>query len=231
MELIALGACGAYPLPDMGTSCYLVKSDVNLVFDFGATALSRIEKFCKIEELDGIFLSHFHSDHISDIFTLRYHNFFKSGKKLNVYMLEDDSLECAMIGNIDCFNVTYFDVGSVVEIGETKIEVVRSSHVGKAVGFVISHNGKSIYYTADTKLSESVKYFAKTADVLLCDCFADTAYFNENMPHMSVSDVNSLAKICKGKTIATHLYPTRISEIEKELQGVEIIEEQKVYEI
>lgn len=231
MELIALCASGAYPLGDMGTSCYLVKSDVNLVFDFGVTALSRIEKFCSLNDVNGIFLSHFHVDHISDIFALKYHEHFKSGKKMKVYVVDEDCDEKRMIQKIDCFELIDIKAGDILQIGHTKVEIVESSHVGKTVGFVITHNGKSIYYTSDTRLTKTVFEHAKDVDILLCDCFKDSATFLPTMPHMSAEDVNKLAKKCAGKTLATHLYPTARRAIGEQLQDVEIIQEQKIYTV
>ena len=232
MKLTALGSMGAYPENNSGTSCYYVESDIKLFFDFGSNVLSKINKVTSVEDVDGIFITHFHSDHIADLLVLRYHKFYRDGGRTKVYMLNTDCLEKDLIANSPCFDVHFIKVGDVVEIGETKIEVVSAYHSIECVGYKIKDsNGRVLYYTGDTVKSVEIVDNAKNADVVLCDCFMASDVISKNAPHMSAKDAIEIANIVGCKILGTHVYPDCKAGVEKEIFPFEVIEELKSYEI
>lgn len=73
MKLTVLGKYGPYPGAGGATTSYLLEcGGKKLLIDAGSGSLSRVQEYCALEELDGIILTHLHSDHCSDMFILRY---------------------------------------------------------------------------------------------------------------------------------------------------------------
>ena len=73
MKLTVLGKYGPYPKAGGATTSYLLECGVKkLLIDAGSGSLSRVQEYCALDELDGIILTHLHSDHCSDMFILRY---------------------------------------------------------------------------------------------------------------------------------------------------------------
>ena len=74
MKLKILGCHGPYAAkPGEATSGYLATfGNTRFVMDLGAGTLSRLLNEVKPDKIDGIFLSHLHYDHTSDMLTLKY---------------------------------------------------------------------------------------------------------------------------------------------------------------
>lgn len=226
MKLIPLGISGGYPRKDTACSSYLIKSDKNIVLDLGAGALLNLTKHIKINDIDAIFLSHFHSDHINDLFVLRYA--LRMNEKITIYMQNLDNEFANLIRAYSCFDIRYISVGDIVQMGKTKVRVVPAIHAVPTVGFVVENNGKSLYYTADTKMIDEVKNNAKLADLVIADTFMTSMNIGE-APHMSSKDVSNLALSINGRVLATHIHPLAVKSIGEELRNVEIAEQNKEY--
>lgn len=73
MKLTVLGKYGPYPRAGGATSGYLLaEGRTNLLVECGSGILSRLQQCIPLGEISGIVLSHLHSDHIADMFILRY---------------------------------------------------------------------------------------------------------------------------------------------------------------
>ena len=232
MKLTALGSMGAYPENNCGTSCYYVESDVKLFFDFGSNVLGKLDKITTVDDIDSIFITHFHSDHIADLLVLRYHKFYNGGGVTKVYMPKVDCPECEIIANSPCFDVTFVNVGDVCKIGLTEVEVMSAFHSVECVGYKIKDgNDRVLYYTGDTVLCDEIYQNAKGSNVILCDCFMASCEIKKNAPHMSAKDGLTLASSACAKLIGTHVYPRCNLAVENEIYPHKIIKELISYEI
>jgi len=73
MKLTVLGNYGTFPGAGGACSGYLLQQgNVNILIDCGNGVMSRLQKYCRIEDLDAIVLSHLHRDHTSDMHVLKY---------------------------------------------------------------------------------------------------------------------------------------------------------------
>ena len=73
MKLTVLGNNGPYPAAGSACSGYLLQSGAaNILIDCGNGVLSNIQKIISLDELDAVILTHLHSDHISDMYVLKY---------------------------------------------------------------------------------------------------------------------------------------------------------------
>ena len=74
MRLLVIGESSGRPLAGGATSCYLVEYDgAKILLDIGSGALSVLERAVRFDEIDDIFISHFHSDHVADAGPAVYH--------------------------------------------------------------------------------------------------------------------------------------------------------------
>src|SRR5690625_5745000 len=73
MRVTVIGCWGGYPAPNGATSVYLVEhNDFSLLIDFGSGALSKVQNYVQLTDIDAVLLSHYHHDHIADIGVLQY---------------------------------------------------------------------------------------------------------------------------------------------------------------
>ena len=92
MKITILGSDAAYAGKNGACSSYLLSSGgKNYLIETGPGCVSGLQNYIPIHEIDGIFLSHLHADHISDIYTLRYavyvaQNEGKMDPQLPIYM-------------------------------------------------------------------------------------------------------------------------------------------------
>lgn len=97
-----------------------------------------------IETLDGILLSHEHFDHIDLGFLKKFKN------KCPIYapLLSFKSL---------IFNRNAVKSGDKFSIKDISIEVVQANHICPAVGYIITAEGKTIYFSGDTYYGKFMK--------------------------------------------------------------------------
>src|SRR5690606_41501761 len=73
MKLTIIGHWGGYPAKGGASSAYLLeKDDYKMMLDFGSGALSKLQQYIHLTELDAVVLSHYHADHIADIGVLQH---------------------------------------------------------------------------------------------------------------------------------------------------------------
>lgn len=73
MKFTVLGCYSPYPSKGGGTPGYLLEAkQKKILIDCGSGVLAKLSSYIPIYELDAVFLSHYHYDHISDFFVLQY---------------------------------------------------------------------------------------------------------------------------------------------------------------
>lgn len=212
MNFIPLGVDAAYPKPDGACSSYLIYTDnTKIVMDLGAAALSKLVKRFDPMLLDAMFISHWHADHCSDIFSLSYYYKFNSNgdKKLKIYTVEDNdsNLYKEALAN-KYFDIINIEPGMEISINDLKITVGKAKHPVKAIMFKIEHDNKSLIYTGDTNYFEGLDSFINNADVLIADaCFTHDVW-SDSKPHLSAKLAAEIAKKAKVKSlILSHISP------------------------
>src|SRR5690625_7890103 len=73
MKVTVIGHWGGYPAKGGASACYVVeKYNFVLVVDFGSAALSKLQKYYDVPDIDAVIISHYHADHIADIGVFQY---------------------------------------------------------------------------------------------------------------------------------------------------------------
>ncbi|MDD4048850.1 MAG: MBL fold metallo-hydrolase [Clostridia bacterium] len=134
-----------------GNAVFIETSETKILIDAGQSGKAitcALEKSCGITpgDLDAIFLTHGHRDHImgAGVLARRY--------KLPVYATEGTWCEIkSLVGNISEEQKKYIDVKKTWELGDIKIETFPLSHDAvEPVGFLVSKGGKSVGLATDT---------------------------------------------------------------------------------
>jgi ribonuclease BN (tRNA processing enzyme) len=201
-------------------SCFSIYGKrTKILFDAGSPAILTKENV----DLDAIFLSHIHFDHIKNLYNLiAYMNVNGRKKELVIYtpVSLEGKISHEIIPHADIirdFNYR-FETKMPVKIGEFDVSEMKSKqNTEPAVDvyvYKISSENKNVVYATDTALSEEIKKFSKDADLLICD--ASVPDGSEGGRHMSPKTVKELADYAKpGKLVLTHFDMVKPQEFKK----------------
>ncbi len=210
MLLHILGVNGPYPESNGATSGYLLCTEkARLQFDLGSGVLGRLTALTPPEDLDALFLSHWHFDHASDILPLIY-RLDPSGKPLDVYAPADEQSPLRRI-LLSCAGFRLHDTaaGDVLKIGDAEITVTPARHPVPAVGFRVSDGKKVFGYTGDTNTLPGLADHYRGCGLLLADALFPEESWGEGKPHLSAPLAAALARDAGvSRLVLTHLNPS-----------------------
>ena len=217
MRLTILGSGTAAPLLERNCAGYLVEANnQKFLFDSGAGTIRRLlEVKADLFDIEHIFYTHLHNDHINDLGAIIWSNNYggKRKKPLNLYGPEGFRQYCNILINRLLrapkfnFKVNLKELKkSTLKIHNTLIKTHPTKHskTTKSVTYRIQHKNKSLVYIGDTKYCSDVIKSAKNADYLLIEC----SFPNESEGHLTPSLAGKIASKANVKTlILTHFYP------------------------
>lgn len=125
-----------------GNAIYVETPDVRLLFDAGIpgkTAKERLATYDrKIENVDALIISHYHSDHTSGA------GVFQRKFKMPIYMTPKCFDKCHQkIGVLN--KVFYYHPGQILSFGDTKVHTILTAHDAiETVAFIIEVNDKRL---------------------------------------------------------------------------------------
>ncbi len=246
MNFIVLGSGTSIPHPARSSSGYwLETAGGTLLLDCSCSVIHRMAReHLDWPNLDAIWISHFHLDHVGGIPSLLSGLKHAADTRDRVKPLKifgPAGLRRIMEGfeNVNQYKFLklHFPV-ELIEIEEHErfeilpdLEAVALStpHTAESQAIrVFDKSGKSIVYSSDTGFTKSVGEFARNADLFVCECS-----FFENKPtqnHLVLAEAMFLARYGSPKRIMlTHLYPAWdgfdiIKEAEKFSPMCEVIE-------
>jgi len=211
LNLTIIGHWGAYPGPGEATSCYLFSAEgYNLLLECGSGALSLLQKKHSLLNLDAVTVSHYHADHIADLFCLQYAvrvdmelGLRSSG--LPIYgHTEDPSFEKLTYKN---FTTGYgFCEDTELALGPFTLTFLKTVHPDPCYAVKLTYGNKSVVYTADTGYFDALVDFSREADLLLCESSLYEEYRGAIPGHLSAGEAAEIAQ--KGRChslILTHL--------------------------
>ena len=138
-----------------GNSTYIESKDTRILIDAGVN-YTRIKKTLDninvdIKSIDGIIISHTHSDHIGGLSSVI--------KKINVPVFIKEELYDDIKNIIPKENIVIIEEQSVT-INSLDIEIINASHDVPAFGFIIGDGEKKVLYLTDTGYINR-KYYSK----------------------------------------------------------------------
>ncbi|NLI93623.1 MAG: MBL fold metallo-hydrolase [Peptococcaceae bacterium] len=219
MKLTVLGRWGAYPAPGEATSGYLLETDRHKVLvDCGSGVLANLFKLIRQEELDALFLSHYHYDHSADLGCLQYAmkiamGFKRRSQPLPIYGNNRSSRYSEL-------SYREYTVGkeihpdTIVDLSGLKVTFYQTVHEEYNLAMRFEYEGKVLVYTGDLGPATQIAEFCKGADLLICE----TSLFEHEeglFPgHMTTKQAGELAEKAGVKELLLTHFP-HIGEIQK----------------
>lgn len=229
MNLNILGCHGPYAAkPGEATSGYLATfGNTRFVMDLGAGTLSRLLNEVTPDKIDGIFLSHLHYDHTSDMLTLKY-ALENTPVVIDVYVAEQNTNWYLELLNSKNFNIVPIATETAYKCGEFTLEFCKVIHPVDSYAVKVKGD-KTLFYTGDTVYFDGLVKAAEGSDVILADCAKPDDFRG---PHMVKRDALKLARLTGAKLIVTHIAPGYDAKaLYADTPEAEIAEEGKVFEI
>jgi ribonuclease BN (tRNA processing enzyme) len=216
MKIKFLGTAPGMPELNKKHSCLYLKSEkLNFFADCGEGASQAfLEEGIDIEDLDFIFITHNHPDHISGIFMLIQLFFMKQRKKkLQIFIPESiDKFE-------EMFNFMYLFLGRLsfkvellpcraVSEYHYQLNAIRTDHLLGykdyvaekrlinplcSYGLNVAHHSKVLTYTSDIVSISAIKEFIQNTDVCIIDAI-----------HPQPAEYLELENIIRDKIYLTH---------------------------
>ena len=199
MKLAVIGSMGAYPAADNPSSGYLLQHDgFSMMLDMGSAVLINLFKHINVNDLDAVFLSHYHPDHTADIGVLQHAVKVQTdlGNRKSILPIYGRDGK-------DFFDkLTYhkYTEGRAVsaaqptKIGPFNCEFLDNPHPDGSLSIKISAGGKSLVYTGDTGWNDALVSFASGCDLLLCECSLFNRFKGMVEGHLTAGEVGKLAR-------------------------------------
>ena len=197
MELILLGTgCPKVDFERFGPSNLVSTNKTKILIDCGSGVTQRLDQI-KISsaDIDALFLTHLHSDHVVDIYQLiisSWHSYRikpwiiygPKGTKKFIKKLMDtwkDERELRIKyearSSVKAFNIIVKEFKNLgkVKIKDLNIQYFEVDHkpVKFAYGFNFIHKNKKLTISGDTRPCENIMKYGQKADVLLHEVFID----------------------------------------------------------
>lgn len=244
MKLTVIGSGSTVPHPRRTSSGYwLETSGGNVLLDCSASVPSRMASLgLDWPNLDAIWISHFHMDHVGGLGPLlagTKHAQEMKGRRKPLRIFGPDGTRGLIDRFSDVNRYRLLEQPFPVEVIEVeslerfdivdRIEAVaaKTPHTAESHAIHIRDNEKVIVYTADTAFDETLSTLARKADLFVLECT-----FVRNKPakkHLELAEAMVLIRKAKSKrALLTHLYPEwdevdLASEISKYSPGCEVI--------
>lgn len=224
MKLIVLGSGTSVPHPDRASSAHWVETSAgSVLLDISADAAHRMaQEQLDWPNLDAIWVSHFHLDHLGGLPTFLFGSKWAPQTQSRTKPLRifgPAGLERIMRAINESNHYPLFDQPFPMQIIEvppaTRFDILpgvaadtfSTPHTDESLALRLTDQGsKTLVYTSDTGFSENLAAFANGVDLLLMECS-----FRRNKPvekHLELADAMKLAQMCSPrKVVLAHLYP------------------------
>lgn len=239
MKLTIVGATGSMSGPESAASSYLLQEESegriwSVLFDMGPGAFGQLWRYMDPKDLDAVFFSHGHADHMGDIISLYvHHRWNPEGKlpELPIYGprgIRERTLQIDGWATAEefagIFDFRHVEPGTVVDIGPMHISAYPGNHTVESYGFRVETPSGSFAYTGDTDACQTMIDMANGVDLLLGEC-GFTAADEPRGIHLDGARLGQLASDSGvGKLVVTHIQPwtdpqTVVSEIRSQWVG------------
>ncbi len=223
MDIFLLGTGTAIPIKQHSPAGLVVIADrMRLLFDIGPGTLGRLEQAgISYDQIDRLFLTHFHPDHTLDLATL-----------LLVFNHAPGASRTRPFTITSCFGIEDFlqrmyqlypDLSPMeyemrvhqvrqdeFSIGKIKILSAPTGHTPDSVAYRLEVAGHSMVYSGDAAPHGELAQLAEGADLLICECSFPSGWETED--HLNADSVSRIASQAGVKSLViTHCYPPALA--------------------
>lgn len=211
ITLTTIGWWGAYPAAGEATSSFLLQAPgVNLLLDCGSGVLAALQHHLALEQLDAVFLSHYHWDHAGDIGCLQYAariltDLGKRRKPLLIYGLGADA-QYSRLGYLSYTLGRPIDPAEEIEFSGLRFRFAANAHPDPSVSMRIEDGRRTVAYITDTGWTDDLPELARGADLLICESSLYDEYRGRVAGHLSAGEAGRIAAAAGVKhLVLTHL--------------------------
>jgi ribonuclease BN (tRNA processing enzyme) len=219
MKLTIIGSAGTFPGPASGCSSYLVEQDgFRLLLDVGNGSTGALQEACGLLGPDAVIVSHLHGDHYLDLVTYTYaRRYHPDGIAPMLPVYGPSNIKEAMIGaygkNIntlldEVYDFHPVDHDQVIGVGPFEVDLRRVNHPVETYGMRLSAGGRSLTYSADSGLCDSLIDLARGVDLFLCE--ASYLDGDDNPPDIHLTGREAAENAVRAESqrlLLTHLVP------------------------
>jgi ribonuclease BN (tRNA processing enzyme) len=221
MHLQFVGCGDAFGSGGRFNTCFhLVGNQINALIDCGATSLVAMNKLAiNRNDIDTIFISHFHADHIAGLpfFLLEANYVSKRARPLTIVgppglkSRFPEIMECGFPGTKAlklsfALTLKELEIGKrndVGRVGVTPFHVVHDDRAGPCLGFRFEVEGKVIAFSGDTEWTDTLIDVGRQADLFICEAYSRDKPI---ATHMALSMLERhLDQIRPKRLILTHM--------------------------
>jgi ribonuclease BN (tRNA processing enzyme) len=216
VKLTVLGGSGAFPLPDVGCSGYLVEeSGFRLLIDPGYGIAGELMRLLPVADLDAVYISHLHPDHCADLNPLlraRAMADDPAATALPIYA-PPDALEVVLAldrpGMLEAaYELHEFGIGDAWTIGPVRAQTRELPHYVPNAAIRLEGSAGSIVYTGDGGPSPALVELAAGADLLLAEAtHVDRPPEDDGLLNDAVTVGRQATSAGVRELMLTHLWP------------------------
>jgi len=219
MRVVVAGSGTGLPDPERGSPCLALHiGNQKVVVDLGPGALRQLVRVgFDYRSINTLLLTHWHVDHINDLAPLIFASKHEAAPRQNdLHIIAPRGFNdfysrlMALYGQQilpKFYQIRVSEVhDSMVDFSTWHLIAKPTHHMLTSVGYRLVENRKSIAYTGDTDLCDSVVELCRDVDVAFVECaFPDEAHVEG---HMTPSRVARLIKEAQPKRVLLlHVYP------------------------
>ncbi|WP_017625919.1 MBL fold metallo-hydrolase [Nocardiopsis chromatogenes] len=225
MELTVLGSASPYARPGNPCSGYLVRhGGTALWMDAGPGTLAELQRHVRPDRLDGIWISHLHADHVSDLLTAYYALLYADLEPSGPIPLYGPPGTADRLRHFlsnqgpspveDAFDMRELYDGRTDRVGELTVESRAVEHGFPAFGARIGTGGRAeagpgvLAYSGDTGPCPALEELAEGASLLLCEADLDAPADGEAVHLTPEQAGESARKAGVGRLVLTHVGPS-----------------------
>jgi len=238
MKLTVLGSGTCVPsLKRSSPAVFLKISDKNILVDIGVGTMHRmLRASIDYKEIDFIFLTHFHPDHVGELRSFIQALDWTPGfdRKKDLVLVGPVGLKSFYDRTINSeprpntYKIKFIEIENHIILSDFKVEYVKTIHSEESIAYKFIQKGKSVVITGDCDYDKNLVNFVKSTDLLLIDC----SFSNELKVkgHLTPKECGNIAKKANVKKMfLTHLYPVnpdfRLEQAREIFENTELAED------
>lgn len=198
LRVFVCGSSSPLPAPGRAQACIAIVTPEHFyLIDSGAgSTINLMSSNLPLKRLDGILITHFHSDHIAELYEVNL-NSWVQGRPRPLRVMGPPGIDKVIEG----INMTYsqdvgyrvahhsaellppalgileasvIDPGLVLDQGGLTIQAFTVDHapIDPAMGFRIDYKGRSVLVTGDSVITDSIREASMDLDLLLTDALS-----------------------------------------------------------